>query len=122
MPDNPKLLCDENVDRLTVLKLRDRGFDVAYISEDSPGIADTEVLEIASRGSRVLLTEDKDFGDLVFRTNQAAHGVLLLRLSDLTPAEAANLVSEVIEGHGEHIVGQFAVLNSKSLRIRELGP
>ena len=95
-------------------------FDVTYINEDCPGIEDTEVLEMATQTGRVLLTEDKDFGDLVFRTSQSAHGVLLIRLSDLPPREAASLVCDVIAARGQEIVCHFAVLTSKVLRIRSL--
>jgi len=66
LPVKLKLLCDENIDRHIVLSLRVKNFDVRYISEEHQGIEDTDVLEIATRTSRVLLTEDKDFGELCF--------------------------------------------------------
>lgn len=58
----------------------------------------------------------------MFRTGRPSRGIMLIRLSDLPPKDAADLVCEVVETHGEHIVDHFAVLTSKALRIRELGP
>jgi len=88
----------------------------------APELKTRKCLEMATQTGRVLLTEDKDFGNLVFRTNQSAHGVLLIRLSDLPPREAASLVCDVITARGQDIVGHFAVLTSKALRVRSLEP
>ena len=121
MRDKPKFLCDESVDRHVVVVLREAGYDVSFICEDHPGVEDAMVLELAHQDLRVLLTEDKDFGELVFRAGQSTHGVMLIRLSDLPPRKAAALVLEVVEGHGSQLPGRFAALNSKALRIRELG-
>lgn len=62
-----KLLVDECFDIKLVKSLRDAGYDVAYIIELAPSITDREVLEIAYQQERILITEDKDFGELVFR-------------------------------------------------------
>lgn len=101
--------------------LRQAAYNTRFICEDCPGVADSVVLELAEQDDRVLLTEDKDFGDLVFRAAQAAHGVMLIRLSELPPLEAAALVLEVVEAHRDELIGRFAVLNSRALRLRELG-
>lgn len=60
-----KLLADENVSALLIRRLRDADFDVYTIVESHPGISDIEVLTIAAQSQRLLLTEDKDFGELV---------------------------------------------------------
>jgi predicted nuclease of predicted toxin-antitoxin system len=109
------------VDRHIVAALREADYDTRFICEDCPGVADTVVLELAEQDDRVLLTEDKDFGELVFRVAQASHGVMLIRLSELPPREAAALVLEVVETHRDELIGRFAVLNSRALRLRELG-
>lgn len=109
------------MDRHIVATLRQAGYDTGFICEDCPGVADSVVLELAEQDDRVLLTEDKDFGELVFRAAQAAHGVMLIRLSELPPREAAALVLEVVEAHRDELIGRFAVLNSRALRLRELG-
>ena len=114
-------LADENVDFPIIAHLRALGYSVQSIAEDCPSLDDTLVLQWALDREAVLLTEDKDFGELVFRAGQSTHGVMLIRLSDLPPRKAAALVLEVVEGHGSQLPGRFAALNSKALRIRELG-
>ena len=70
------LLADENVQRTVVDNLRQRGHDVHYVQEMTPGVPDETVLEMATRESAVLLTYDRDFGELVFRQKQSARGVI----------------------------------------------
>ena len=73
-----RLLADENFPGLVVRTLRSRGHDLVWIREERPGIGDSEVLSMATRQERILLTFDKeDFGELVFRDKQKA----LLELS-----------------------------------------
>ena len=79
------LLADENVDRQIVERLRHEGFDVRYIAETDAGISDDEVLDLANREESLLLTADKDFGELVFRLKKITVGVVLIRLAGLTP-------------------------------------
>lgn len=62
-----KLVVDESVDASIVIRLRSDGHEVIYIAEQSPGISDLKVMEIANREQCVLVTSDKDFGELVFR-------------------------------------------------------
>src|SRR5438067_13825995 len=73
-------LADECVDAGLVARLRDTGHDVHYVAEVAGGASDTEVLQRAQAEARLLLTEDKGFGDLVFRSEMAVPGVVLLRL------------------------------------------
>jgi predicted nuclease of predicted toxin-antitoxin system len=63
------LVADEGVDRAVVDRLRQDGHDVVYVAELFPSVGDEEVLRRANAGSAVLLTADKDFGELVFRNS-----------------------------------------------------
>ena len=75
-----RLLADENIPKLAVEALRDRGHDVAWVRQDAPGIPDQEVLSLGQDESRLLITCDKDFGELAFRHGlPAEHGVVLFR-------------------------------------------
>ena len=85
-----RFLADEGVDGVVVEVLRGSGFDVSYVAELAPGLPDPEVLAIASTEGRILITADKDFGELVVRRRQASQGVLLLRLPGMDPGTASN--------------------------------
>src|SRR5690348_5368985 len=96
------LLADENVQRTVVESLRQRGYDVRHIRELTPGVSDDEVLSMATRDSAILLTYDRDFGELVFRQRQVATGVILVRFADLPPERIAELVAATISAHGRN--------------------
>ena len=94
-----RLLADEGVDAPTVARLRADGHDVTYVAELAPGITDEAVLDLANAESRVLLTADKDFGELVFRMRRVPVGVLLLRLAGLGTEARAEMVCQAVCRH-----------------------
>jgi hypothetical protein len=77
------VVADESVLGFIVRALRSDGHVVEYIAETAPGIADPDVLDAANATEAVLLTADKDFGELVIRLRRLSHGVVLYRLADL---------------------------------------
>jgi predicted nuclease of predicted toxin-antitoxin system len=111
-------LADEGVDRQIVERLRRDGYEVSYAAEMSPGIADEIVLSESRNSTSVLITADKDFGELVFRQRLASTGVLLIRLLGLSAAAKASLVSAAIRERAWELPGAFAVLTPGSIRIR----
>ncbi len=70
-----KLLADESCDFAFVRALRQNGYDVKAIVEVMPGASDLKVLELGFEEKRVLLTEDKDFGEWIFAQKSAAAGL-----------------------------------------------
>ena len=72
---------DESLDRQIVDRLRREGHTVWYVAEMEPGIPDDIVLDLANREADVLLTADKDFGELVFRQGRVTSGIFLVRLA-----------------------------------------
>lgn len=76
-----KFLADECCDALLVAGLRGDGHHVAYVMEFAPGRPDEWVLQQAAAEDRILLTEDKDFGNLVVRLGLPAYGIVLLRMN-----------------------------------------
>jgi predicted nuclease of predicted toxin-antitoxin system len=115
-----KIVADENVDKVIVDQLRADGHDVLFIGESDAGIDDHTVLDRSLRARRVLLTADKDFGDLIFRQGLLHSGVLLLRLAGVSPEMKAGLVAATFDQHGEELSSGFAVLNKRILRFRKL--
>lgn len=112
------LYCDEGVDRAIVDALRSEGHAVTYVAELAPGITDEQVLADANRLGALLVTRDKDFGELVFRQHRLHTGILLLRLVGLVREQKAQLVCFSVEAHGSEMGGAFAVLTRDRLRIR----
>lgn len=115
-----KLFADENVARAEVAWLRSRGHDVLYASEVKAGAADADWMARAETESRVLLTADKDFGDLIFRDGLTSHGVILLRLGDLGLTERLARLDVSWTTIETNTPGKFIVITATKIRIRDL--
>jgi len=113
------LMADEGVDAQIVDRLREEGYEVVYIAELDPGIDDELVLSLASRSGSLLITSDKDFGELIFRLQRASGGVALLRLAGLSPEKKATIVAASLRTHGDEMAAAFTVISPANLRIRK---
>lgn len=113
------LLADENIDQSVITALRLAGHDVQAVSEMEPGIDDEVVLGRANSNTSILLTEDKDFGELAFRLKLAHSGVMLTRLAGLPPTEKAALLVRVLATHEPELLGSFTVVSPGAVRIRK---
>jgi len=104
--------------RTWIERLRADGHVVDSIAELSPGLPDANVLIRACQTGVVLITADKDFGELVYRHRRPHAGVLLLRLVGIDIAATCDLVSQVLSSQGSAMPGAFSVLGIDDLRIR----
>jgi predicted nuclease of predicted toxin-antitoxin system len=112
------VVADESIDFGLVIELRHKGFTVLSVSENFPGISDEEVLKIAVNHQSLIITEDKDFGELTFRLKFKHFGILLLSLSDLPRTVRIGYASDILTNHIEELLNNFSVLNKKGLRIK----
>ncbi|MFO0965894.1 MAG: DUF5615 family PIN-like protein [Gemmataceae bacterium] len=112
------LFADESVDRPIVERLRQDGHDVGYVAELSPSITDEEVLSDANSRNALLLTGDKDFGELVYRLGRVHAGVVLIRLAGLLLPLKADIVATVLRDHAAELAGAFTVISPGAVRIR----
>lgn len=112
------VLADENIHRVIAVRLAEAGHNVVHIGELSPSITDEEVLAIAVERHALLVTNDTDFGELVFIRGARHAGVLMLRLEDMPFVEQAELVVQTLGGHGEALQLAFSVLTRTRLRVR----
>lgn len=113
-----KIVADESVDKQIVDRLRAQSHEVIYIAELDPGIDDDTVLFRSHNADALLITADKDFGELVFRQGKLHSGIVLLRLSGLTPYQRAEIVGATFERHGTELQKQFAVVSARAIRLR----
>lgn len=116
--DDYSFVADENFDFAVVRQLRNNGFSVIAIAESFSSIPDTQVLQIALDRQAILLTEDKNFGELVHRLRMNHCGILLVRLLKLDSAEKSKRVMDVIMNQGNELMYSFSVLSNEQLRIR----
>lgn len=112
-----KILANENMPGDVVAGLRGLAYDVAWVRADSPGASDSAVLERAVSENRLLLTFDKDFGELVWRLGRrASPGVVLFRISMPSPADTAARVIRVLESRSDWF-GHFSVVDDRRIRV-----
>ncbi|MFW5866231.1 MAG: DUF5615 family PIN-like protein [Armatimonadota bacterium] len=111
---------DESVERRIVDALRSAGHDVVAASEAAPGTRDEDVLLEASSQDRLLITNDTDFGWLVFARGLEARGILLLRLSAADSRAKATRLMQVLPDIRDRVAGHFVVIEDDAIRIRPL--
>lgn len=115
-----RFLADENVSRLVVERLRAAGSDVASVRETRPGAPDADVLNAADRDGRVLITEDRDFGELVVRQRLKVRGIILPELDRLPNAAEGESVAEIVGTHQSKLAGNLVVVEPARVRVRPL--
>jgi predicted nuclease of predicted toxin-antitoxin system len=116
-----KLLANENFPLPSVRLLRQSNHDVTSVTEDSPGIEDTEVLARAADEHRVILTFDRDYGELIYRLRlRSPKGVIYLRLRPHTPEEPALLLLNLFQTKGLQFEERFTVVERDQIRQRLL--
>lgn len=115
-----KFLADENLEKPVVEWLRGQGFDIRYIAEESPAVSDTAIMSIANEEDRILITNDKDFGELVFRQGKILSGIILIRATDDRSSNKVKLVKQVLQEAKGKLKGNFIVVNEIGVRIRKI--
>lgn len=111
-------VADESVDQAIVIALRNKGHAVSYIAESTPSISDLMVLDSANKTNSLIITADKDFGELVFRQKHASHGIILIKLFGLSKKQKVETVLNIIGQHKDNLLGKFSVISPHSIRIR----
>ena len=115
-----RILANENIPDDDVTLLRLRGHDVAWIRTDSPGASDDDILVRAVAEQRILLTFDKDFGELVFHRGQKAScGIVLFRYTAPFSRSVALMISIILESRTDW-AGHFSVVDNWRIRITPL--
>jgi predicted nuclease of predicted toxin-antitoxin system len=103
-----------------VQALRRYGYDVFYVMEDLRGTVDSELLTRAHDERRIVITEDKDFGELVYRLRLPARGIILLRFAIDERLMKIPRLLELLDSEGHRLSGSFIVLESDKTRVRPL--
>lgn len=114
-----RFLADENCDFAIVRALRAAGYDVQTVKERCEGAEDQAIIDLAAKENLILLTEDKDFGQLVFAGTQSKAGVIYLRFPSKTRSLLAENVVELVKNHGKKLQNHFVVMQPGRIRISE---
>lgn len=115
-----KFLADEGFSFSITSALKNRGFNIKWVGDISPGVSDRVVYDIAQKEDRIILTEDKDFGELAVRFKLKVCGVVLLRISSKEKELRNEMVFELLERFPEKLKGHLIIIDSQKFRFRQL--
>ena len=113
-----KFVADESVDFRIIKFLRESGFEIIAVIKENPGLNDDAVLEFASSLPAILITEDKDFGELTFRLRKPNHGIILLRFGSIPISEKKIKFLDILQKFDAKFTNMFTVITSDKIRIR----
>lgn len=122
MPKSPdiKFLADEGFSFSITSILKEKGLNVKWVGDISPGVSDRVVYDIAQQEDRIILTEDKDFGELAVRFRLKVRGVVILRISSKEKDLRNERVFELLERFPEKLEGHLIIIDSQKFRFRPL--
>lgn len=112
-----RFLVDECTGPTVARWLSQQGHDVASVYDDQPGIDDEKVVAWASDEQRILITNDKDFGDRVFRDDEPHAGVILLRLDDERSPNKIAVIRDLLRDYSQQLPGAFVVATEERVRF-----
>lgn len=112
-----RFMVDECVGPRVAEWLRDGGHDVYSVFDQARGTCDEWLVEKSYAEKRILITCDRDFGELIVRQNMPHHGVIFLRLADQRPASVAAVLSKLLSTYADRIVDRFVVVTETTVRI-----
>lgn len=113
-----QFLADENIEYPVIRILRSNGVEILAIRDLMKGATDSEILEFAFKEKLILITSDKDFGELTFRLKKPTHGIILLREPAAGIEEKAEILNVAIKKLDKDAFNKFIVIDRLKIRFR----
>lgn len=115
--DQIRFIVDECTGSNVASWLELEGYQVLSIYDRMRGLKDSEILKIARNENWVIITNDKDFGDMVFKEKLSHHGIILLRLDNERSENKIEVLGKLFEFHIDELMENFVVVTEKALRV-----
>ena len=112
-----RFLVDECTGPAVAQWLRERGYDVFSVYEESRGMDDQDVVQKAFAENRILITNDKDFGERIYRERQPHRGIVLLRLDNERAAVKIEVVRQLLASYADRLAEQYIVVTETRVRF-----
>jgi predicted nuclease of predicted toxin-antitoxin system len=112
-------LADENIPKKAIECLVRMRIDVKSVRETTPGLIDREVIKLANREDRVIITFDKDFGKLIFKEKKSIRGLILLRFNAISPEQISDRIVHIIKSEIA-VNGNIIVVGEERIRVTSL--
>ncbi len=112
-------LANENFPRISIRLLRNAGYNIVSVIEDTPGAKDCDILKRAQEENRIILTFDRDYGELIYRHKLfTPAGIVYFRFNPATPQEPAEILLNVLEKREVILLNRFTVIERDKIRQR----
>ena len=115
-----RLIADESLNYKLVMAIRNLGFQIMSVSEDFPSLKDIEIVSFSLQPPSVIITEDKDFGELVYRDKIPVVGIILLRYEPFQYTDMEKKIASFLLNYFEEMNKSFTVITVNKTRIRPL--
>ena len=115
-----RFLADVNIENEIISGLRTDGHDVVWILERNKYLTDEEILNMARDENRIVLTNDKDFGEIVYRLKLISNGIVLFRVKDQNENVKLELIRKAVDYKNENLSKYFTVLTEAKIRFIKL--
>jgi len=112
-----RFLVDECTGPAVARWLREQGHEVFSVYDEARGMEDDAVIEKASSEGWILITDDKDFGEEIYRARRKHRGVILLRLEDERAANKIAVLRRLMDGYADRVQDRFIVVTEKRIRF-----
>lgn len=112
-----KFLANVNVEKPLIDFLNEKGFDVKWVTSIDKRMPDDRVCEIANSEQRIIITNDKDFGEIVFYQKKIAYGIILMRVKGQNSSEKIILLDKLLENYLDKIANHFVVITNSKFRF-----
>jgi len=112
-----RFLVDECTGPKVAARLREQGHEVFSVFDDAKGISDDELLAKAFSQVSIVITNDKDFGEMIFRERREHHGVIFLRLNDERAENKISVLRHLLDSYKEKLPGRFVTVAETKVRF-----
>lgn len=112
-----RFLVDESAGPSAAEWLSAQGHEVFSVYDSARGMDDNEIMKQAFNNNWILITNDKDFGEQVYRERKPHHGIVLLRLDDERAKSKIEVLKRLLHSHADRLPDQFTVVTEKSVRF-----
>ena len=114
-------LANENFPRTSVRILREKGYNIVSVIEESPGAKDLTILKRAQQEKRIILTFDRDYGELIYRYHfTLSEGVVYFKFDPVSPSESAEILLRILGDNKILLTGKFTVIERERIRQRTI--
>ncbi|MBZ0169685.1 hypothetical protein MELA_01131 [Candidatus Methylomirabilis lanthanidiphila] len=117
----PKFITDVNVEKGVVDFLRDEGYDVKWVADLDVAMSDQRLLDLANKEQRILVTNDKDFGELTFLQKKLSVGIILIRIKGRKASDKVKLTKKLLQDHSDRLPNHFVVVSRTKFRFIPMG-